>query len=74
LPQIQDAASISMLVGPEGGFTTAEVQHAQDAGFCPISLGPLVLRSETAALTLVALVAFASGRLDHDAASGSAIS
>ena len=42
--------SISLLVGPEGGFTDEEVQFARDYGARTISLGPWVLRAETAGL------------------------
>jgi 16S rRNA (uracil1498-N3)-methyltransferase len=38
------------LVGPEGDFTPAEMNRSKAAGFEPISLGPLVLRCETAAI------------------------
>jgi len=38
------------LVGPEGDFTPAEMNLAATAGFLPITLGPLVLRCETAAI------------------------
>jgi 16S rRNA (uracil1498-N3)-methyltransferase len=41
---------VTVLVGPEGGFTDAEVDAATDAGFVPVSLGPRRLRAETAAL------------------------
>jgi 16S rRNA (uracil1498-N3)-methyltransferase len=41
--------SVGVWVGPEGDFTPAEIQLVRAAGACPISLGPLVLRSETAA-------------------------
>lgn len=37
------------LVGPEGDFTPAEMAAATDAGFAPVTLGPLVLRCVTAA-------------------------
>src|ERR1017187_7295831 len=37
------------LIGPAGDFTPAEMSQAQSAGFAPITLGPLVLRCETAA-------------------------
>ena len=42
-------------IGPEGGFTNEEVAVAVAAGAKPISLGPLVLRIETAAIALAAL-------------------
>lgn len=45
-----------VLVGPEGGFTTSEVESAIDAGARTISLGPLILRSETAAIAGIAMI------------------
>jgi 16S rRNA (uracil1498-N3)-methyltransferase len=42
--------SLCVWVGPEGDFTAAEIQAAQSAGALPITLGRLVLRSETAAV------------------------
>jgi len=42
-------------IGPEGGFTKEEIELAVAAGAMPISLGPLVLRIETAAIALAAL-------------------
>jgi 16S rRNA (uracil1498-N3)-methyltransferase len=43
-------------VGPEGGFTEAEVDLARGAGWRAVGLGPRTLRVETAALVLAALV------------------
>jgi 16S rRNA (uracil1498-N3)-methyltransferase len=43
------------LIGPEGGFTAAEIALASAAGFQPVSFGPRILRTETA--PLVALTA-----------------
>ena len=42
--------SICVWVGPEGDFTPAEITAIQSEGALPITLGPLVLRSETAAV------------------------
>jgi RsmE family RNA methyltransferase len=47
---------LSMLVGPEGGLTAAEVQMAQNAGWQVASLGPRILRAETAALAAVTII------------------
>ncbi len=41
---------VLVLVGPEGDFTPAEIALAKSAGCRPITLGPIILRTETAAL------------------------
>ena len=46
------------LVGPEGDFTPAEMSQAQSAGFEPITLGPLVLRCETAAAYALSVLSY----------------
>ena len=43
-------SDLTILIGPEGDFTPAELSTATTAGFRPLSLGPIVLRSETAAI------------------------
>lgn len=50
------AAPLCVLSGPEGGLAPAEEQAALDAGFAPVSLGPRVLRADTAPLALLAFV------------------
>jgi 16S rRNA (uracil1498-N3)-methyltransferase len=47
--------SIALLVGPEGGFSQEEVEQAQAVGFLPVSLGPRILRTETAAIIAATL-------------------
>ena len=46
--------SITLLVGPEGGFARDEEEAALVAGFIPLRLGPRILRTESAALAAVA--------------------
>jgi len=46
------------LIGPEGDFTPAELSLAQSSGFEPISLGPLVLRCETAAVYALSILSY----------------
>lgn len=46
--------NIVLLVGPEGGFSDIEVQIAEQSGFQHLSLGPRVLRTETAAMAAIA--------------------
>jgi 16S rRNA (uracil1498-N3)-methyltransferase len=44
---------VCLLIGPEGGFSEREHEDAEIAGFQPVSLGPRVLRTETAALAAI---------------------
>jgi 16S rRNA (uracil1498-N3)-methyltransferase len=46
------------LVGPEGDFTPAEMSVSQTAGFEPVTLGPLVLRCETAAAYALSIISY----------------
>ena len=48
---------ITFLAGPEGGLSPQEEAAAMAAGFVPVTLGPRVLRSETAPLTALAVLA-----------------
>jgi 16S rRNA (uracil1498-N3)-methyltransferase len=50
-------AAITTLSGPEGGLAPAELAAARAAGFRPLTLGPRVLRAETAPLALLAWAA-----------------
>lgn len=50
------SGAVAMAVGPEGGFTEAEVSLATDAGWQAVGLGPRILRVETAAVLLTAMV------------------
>lgn len=45
---------VALLVGPEGGLSTAEVLESTSQGFIPVRLGPRVLRTETAGPALLA--------------------
>jgi len=47
---------LTLLVGPEGGFDDGEKEAARRAGFQPVTLGPRVLRTETAGLAAIAAV------------------
>jgi 16S rRNA (uracil1498-N3)-methyltransferase len=51
------------VVGPEGGFSEQEVRAAEKAGFVSVSLGQRVLRAETAAVAIVAIVQYEWGDL-----------
>jgi len=58
-----DSKEIVILIGPEGGLEPAEVSRLCDQGGKVISLGPRILRAETAALTALALVLYEWGDL-----------
>lgn len=54
LPRIDD--SLTLLIGPEGGLSGTECAMAVEQGFQAMSLGPRVLRTETAALAAIAVL------------------
>ena len=51
LASAKTAEKIAVFIGPEGGFEEAEIEEAEKAGVCPITLGRRILRTETAAIT-----------------------
>jgi len=63
LPDLSATPSIIALVGPEGGFSSEEVNRACDAGFIPVSMGSLTLRAETASIAAMTLLQHLGGNL-----------
>jgi 16S rRNA (uracil1498-N3)-methyltransferase len=55
--------SISLMTGPEGGFEAGEVALAEQAGLTVCSLGPRILRCETAPLCALSAVLYATGQI-----------
>ena len=55
--QVPEQSRVTLLAGPEGGLSRAEEELAISHGFIPVSLGPRVLRAETAALVALTLLA-----------------
>ena len=53
---VKKASRITLLIGPEGGLSDTEVQRAMDGGFTGITLGPRILRTETASAAALAMV------------------
>jgi 16S rRNA U1498 N3-methylase RsmE len=47
---------VALIIGPEGGFSDEEISLASQCGIVPVSLGPRVLRMETAAIIATAIV------------------
>jgi 16S rRNA (uracil1498-N3)-methyltransferase len=57
LPDVRASSDhVALLLGPEGGWTDEERQAAVTAGWSPCSLGPAVLRAETAAVAALAVI------------------
>jgi 16S rRNA (uracil1498-N3)-methyltransferase len=54
---------LCLLIGPEGGLEESEVEHAMVAGFTARSLGPRVLRAETAPLAALSILQYLWGDL-----------
>ena len=60
----RDASQVAIVIGPEGGLAEAEVEMlAGHKGAALVSLGPRVLRAETAAITAVTLALVATNNL-----------
>lgn len=53
-----DPGKTLLLIGPEGGFHDQEVRWARENDFYPTTLGPLVLRAETAAITAIGITRY----------------
>ena len=58
-----ETGRVMACIGPEGGFSPEEVRRAEDKNFFTISLGPRILRAETAVLTLIGLLQYLWGDL-----------
>jgi 16S rRNA (uracil1498-N3)-methyltransferase len=56
LPQLKMAQDVLILIGPEGDFTSSEIEQALQHGFEPVSLGLTRLRTETAGVVAAALL------------------
>ncbi|UCE70808.1 MAG: 16S rRNA (uracil(1498)-N(3))-methyltransferase [Nitrospiraceae bacterium] len=61
LCDLKDISEITLLVGPEGGFSKEEVGTAVDKGFLEVSLGPRILRTETAPIAAISIIQYERG-------------
>ena len=61
LKLVSPPASVALLVGPEGGLSDKEADQALAAGFTPVTLGPRILRTETAGLAVLAILQYELG-------------
>lgn len=63
LQEMTAPSSIALLIGPEGGLTSDEVELAAQYGFKPLTLGPRVMRTETAPVAALTLLNYLWGDL-----------
>lgn len=56
--------AVNLFIGPEGGFSPAEVELTQHCGIMPVTLGRRVLRAETAGLVAATAIFYECGDLD----------
>jgi len=64
LAETQDE-TFTAVIGPEGGFSPAEAEQAKAAGLAAVTLGPRILRAETAAVAALAIVQHVKGDLGN---------
>src|SRR5581483_849483 len=62
LEQIPQGSPLALAVGPEGGWTADETKQFSDVGWRSASLGPTILRAETAAIAALAVVMAMAGK------------
>ena len=55
LSEIKSGMNVGIIIGPEGGFEQKEIEDALEIGGKVISLGSRILRTETAAITTIAM-------------------
>ena len=63
VPALTPSSALVAVIGPEGGFTLEEAARAESSGFHSVTLGPRILRAETAALVAVSLCQYRWGDL-----------
>jgi 16S rRNA (uracil1498-N3)-methyltransferase len=53
--------NISVIIGPEGGFSENEIKNAVSKGIIPVTLGPRILRTETAGIAVMSILMYELG-------------
>ena len=56
-----ESGSICIFIGPEGGFDESEIEKAQQCGIMPVTLGPRILRTETAGSAVLSILMYELG-------------
>ncbi|WP_010247846.1 16S rRNA (uracil(1498)-N(3))-methyltransferase [Acetivibrio cellulolyticus] len=61
LKSVGDISEVSVFIGPEGGFTEQEIEEAVNCGLSSVTLGPRILRTETAGITVLTILMYELG-------------
>lgn len=61
LKRVDNITEISVFIGPEGGFTEQEIEEAVNMGLNSVTLGPRILRTETAGITVLSILMYELG-------------
>jgi 16S rRNA (uracil1498-N3)-methyltransferase len=64
LADVRRASGVNVLVGAEGGFTSQEAEEARAGGYITVSMGPRILRTDTASLALLAILIYELGAME----------
>ncbi|MCR4435435.1 MAG: 16S rRNA (uracil(1498)-N(3))-methyltransferase [Clostridiales bacterium] len=59
-----DIKKVSLFIGPEGGFSEKEIEDAVQKGIKPVTLGPRVLRTETAGISVISILMYELGDIN----------
>lgn len=65
LPTAKTTNSVALLIGPEGGLSETEISQAIAQQFAPLTLGPRILRTETAPIAAISVVQYLWGDLNR---------
>ncbi len=66
LARLATPDSVTLLIGPEGGFSQSEITAAIQSSFQPIQLGPRILRTESAPIVAISILQYQWGDLGHN--------
>ncbi len=55
---LRPGKNVAVFIGPEGGFSTEEIEDAIKAGIVPVTLGRRILRTETAGMTVLSIIMY----------------
>lgn len=55
---LKPSRDVAVFIGPEGGFEKEEIELAMEEGILPVSLGKRILRTETAAITVLSIIMY----------------